>query len=283
MKNLGILLLIGYLVYWGACMTPEAKAGELDRKTVLTFSQPVEIPGIVLPAGTYVFNFLGSTADRNVIEVLSQDEQKVYATIEAIPDYQANATGESSIVFEERNAGAPRTIKEWFFPDRRYGHKFIYPETGALELGNSGEPESADNLVESAGLQFAEGSTTKNEPDMATEHSGHMTQPEETDYLRLLHQRQTEPPELAKADESANKPLKSPGLSYLQVLHQRQMEELEQRQIASQQAMVSELPRTGSPLPLVGLSGILLLAAGVGFRLCYKRVVFKPSSLRDAF
>jgi len=49
----------------GLCLTalcvlaaPKAKADAWDRKTVITFSDPVEIPGIgvhILQAGTYVF------------------------------------------------------------------------------------------------------------------------------------------------------------------------------------------------------------------------------------
>jgi hypothetical protein len=200
MKNQGTLLLIGCLVCWGACLTPKAKAGDWDQKPVLTFSQPVEIPGIVLPAGTYVFSFLGSTADRNLIDVLSQDEQKVYATIEAIPDYRANAVGGTSIVFEERKAGAPHAIKEWFFPDRRYGHEFVYPGMGVLELGE----------FNNAGVTMA--------------HSGQMMAPEEGDYLRLLHAKQKEAFEITSADQSAKKPMESGALSYLQALHQKQRE-----------------------------------------------------------
>lgn len=207
-------------------LPPKVKGSEWDRKAILTFDQPVEIPGNVLPAGTYVFSFLGSTADRNLIDVLSKDEQKVYATIEAIPDYRANATGETSIIFEERKADAPHAIKEWFFPDRRYGHEFVYPDMGPLELGKSDEPESANNLVESVGLQSAEAPSIKNEPDVTVEHLGQMTQPEETDYLRLLHQKQTGAFEFTKADESASKPAETTGLSYLQALHQKQIEAL---------------------------------------------------------
>jgi hypothetical protein len=258
MKSPKTILLIGCLVYWGVCLTPNAKAGQWDQKTVLTFSQPVEIPGLVLPAGTYVFSFLGSTADRNFIEVLSQDEQMVYATIEAIPDYRPNAVGETSIVYEQRKAGAPHAIKEWFFPDRRYGHEFVYPEMGALELGKA--EQSANIPAESAERQSREAQSTKNEPEV--------TQPEETSYLRLLRQRQTKAPELAKADEpeSADKSAGSAELTYLQLLHQKQLEAL------PQSAMVSELPRTASSLPLVGLLGILLLAATFGLRLYSKRI-----------
>ncbi len=248
MKNLRMLLLISCSIFWGACLTPKAKAGEWDRKTVLTFDQPVEIPGVVLPAGKYVFNFLGSTADRNVIEVFSQDEQKLYATIEAIPDYRTNAAGETLIVFEERKASAPRAIKEWFFPDRRYGHEFVYPETGTLELGKV------------------------NEPYVAREAYVQMMPFEDTDYLRLLHQKQTESSGIAKAEESAIQPAESSGMSYLQVLHQKQIEAPHQEQIPAQAAMVRELPRAGSALPLAGLSGVLLLAAGVGLRLGFNRI-----------
>jgi hypothetical protein len=247
MKNLGTLLLIGGLVCWGAYLAP-ARAGDWDQKTVLTFSRPVEVPGIVLPAGTYVFSFLGSTADRNLIEVLSRDEQKVYATIEAIPDYRADATGGTSIVFEERKAGAPHAIKEWFFPDHRYGHEFVYPDMGVLELGKSDESKAMIG------------------------YSGQTMQPETTDYLRVLHLKQTGSPEPVGAEESATRPIESGGMSYLQVLHRKQFEMMRQEQAPVQSAMLRELPRTSSYLPLVGLSGILLLATGIGLRLYLRRV-----------
>ena len=52
----------------GVVAAPDAKADEWNRKTVITFSVPVEIPGVhlagwgVLPAGTYVFKILDSQA-----------------------------------------------------------------------------------------------------------------------------------------------------------------------------------------------------------------------------
>jgi len=220
MRNPKTILLISCLVCLGAYLAPEAKAGEWDREAVLTFSQPVEIPGAVLAAGTYVFSFLGSTADRNIIEVLSQDEQTVYATIEAIPDYRANATGESSLVFEARKPGVPLVIKEWYFPDRRYGHEFVYPETGTpLELGNPGAPHTS------------------------MERSGPMTQPEETDYVRLLRQKQTGALELGRADESGNRPSQSAGeLSYLQVLHEKQREAAKPLQVPARDRAPAQRP-----------------------------------------
>jgi hypothetical protein len=215
---------------------PKATAGEFDRKIRITFGQPVEIPGLILPEGIYVFNFFGSTADRNLIDVLSQDEQKVYATIEAIPDYSADAIGETSLVFEQRNPNAPHAIKEWFFPDRRYGHVFVYPETGPLEIGKSNDLESEQNLVETPGLQSTVVLLNKNErTDAAIGHSEKKMQPEETDYLRVLHQKQAEALEAAKTGTSENVqiPAESPKLNYLQALHLKQTKELQRKQIAA--------------------------------------------------
>src|SRR5687768_4502518 len=47
------------------------------EKTFLTFSGPVELPGVTLQAGTYVFK-LADTPGRNVVQVMSQDEKEVH-------------------------------------------------------------------------------------------------------------------------------------------------------------------------------------------------------------
>ena len=48
-------------------VTLGARADEWNKKTVLTFSQPLELPGIVLPAGTYVFKLANLSGTRNVV------------------------------------------------------------------------------------------------------------------------------------------------------------------------------------------------------------------------
>src|SRR5580692_5367816 len=74
----------------GAVATPGVKADDWNKKTVITFSGPVEIPGVhltgwsILPAGTYVFKLLDSQSDRHIIQIFSKDEKTIYATILAI-------------------------------------------------------------------------------------------------------------------------------------------------------------------------------------------------------
>ena len=85
--------------------TPRAAADEFDKKTIVTFNAPVEIPGKALPAGTYVFKLLDSTANRNIVQIFDKDEKQLYATILAVPDYRMQPSDKPVIQFEERSSG----------------------------------------------------------------------------------------------------------------------------------------------------------------------------------
>jgi hypothetical protein len=91
-----------------------ASAQAWNKRTSVTFSGPVEIPGVgaqVLPAGTYVFRLLDSQSDRNIVQILNADESHVYATILAIPNYRLRATDKTVMTFAERAAGEPQAIR----------------------------------------------------------------------------------------------------------------------------------------------------------------------------
>src|SRR6266853_2328306 len=105
MNRFKIVTTVCCMVLATAMLAPSAKADEWNRKTVITFSAPVEIPGVhlagwaVLPAGTYVFKILDSQSDRHIVQIFSQDETTVYATILAIPNYRLQATDKTVITF----------------------------------------------------------------------------------------------------------------------------------------------------------------------------------------
>src|SRR5674476_1578954 len=92
----------------GAVIAPRARADDWNRKTTMTFSGPVEIPGVhltgfgVLPAGTYVFKILDSQSDRHIVQIFNQDETMILSLILAIPNYRLKATGKTVITFTER-------------------------------------------------------------------------------------------------------------------------------------------------------------------------------------
>jgi hypothetical protein len=104
-----------------------ARADEFDRLMVITFSGPVEVPGTVLPEGTYEFKLADPNGDRNVVEIRSSDGSKVYATLVTIPADRATPTDEPVVTFEERAAGAPEAIHTLFYPGETTGMELVYP------------------------------------------------------------------------------------------------------------------------------------------------------------
>jgi hypothetical protein len=127
-----VILLVG-LGYLGGMISP-ATADESDQKTTFSFSGPVEIPGQVLQAGTYVFKLADSGADRDIVQVFSKDETHLYGIFLAIPDERLQPAGKPIITFEEAPAGSPEAVKAWFYPGDKYGHEFVYPKTRAVGL-----------------------------------------------------------------------------------------------------------------------------------------------------
>jgi len=65
--------------------TSAAQAQPSDKRTYFTFSGPVALPGVTLPAGRYVFRIVDDTTTRKVIQVLSDDEKKPYTMSNTIP------------------------------------------------------------------------------------------------------------------------------------------------------------------------------------------------------
>src|SRR6266849_4325540 len=128
------------LALMGAALSPSLKADAWDRKTTITFSGPVEIPGVhragwgVLPAGTYVFKIVDSASDRHIVQIFSKDMLTVYATILAIPNYRLKATDKTVITFRERPSGEPEALRAWFYPGREWGEEFVYPKAKAIAL-----------------------------------------------------------------------------------------------------------------------------------------------------
>ena len=127
-----------------------ANASESDKKTIFTFSQPVELPGVALPAGTYVFKVLDSLSDRNIVQVFNKDETKLIGTFVTIPDYTPQPSDKTIVKFSETSAGGPKAIKEWFYPGENVGWEFVYPKKRAVELAKASQqavPSMPDNMT----------------------------------------------------------------------------------------------------------------------------------------
>jgi hypothetical protein len=118
-----------------ALMLPAARATEYDQATKFTFNQSVQIPGRVLPAGTYWFVLADTNDARNVVQVFNSDRTMLYATVFTIDARRSNtAIGDTAITFAARGTMQPEAMVLWFYPGRNSGHEFLYPATDQKEL-----------------------------------------------------------------------------------------------------------------------------------------------------
>ncbi|MBK9166851.1 MAG: hypothetical protein IPM24_05230 [Bryobacterales bacterium] len=243
MKLLKTVVTVCSIALIGAIVTPDAKADAWNRKTVVTFSGPVEIPGVhlrgwgVLPAGTYVFKILDSQSDRHIVQILNQDETTVYATILAIPNYRLKVTDKTVITFSERPAGQPEALRAWFYPGRNWGEEFVYPKAKAVELAKITNvpvlftpatlPLEVVEPIESPDAPVV--TELKRAPVMAVRPTG-----EEVQVAQVV----TPPPPAEMRVETA--------------------------QVAREPERM--LPETASTLPLMGLFGLIALGAAFALR-----------------
>jgi hypothetical protein len=221
-----------------AAFTPLAKADEWNQETVFTSKVPFEIPGQVLPPGTYVFKLLDTIVDRDVVQVFNKDKTHVYGTFLAIPDYRLKPTGKTIITFEERAAGAPEAVRAWFYPGVNYGHEFVYPKMKAVELAKSNRQPVASMPNELA-ANTTKPATSANEPSVNAMKQAPLKAQKSTEEVAVAEV--FTPPPATQA--TAQKPQPS-----------------------------QQLPKTASLLPLIGLCGLLSLALAGLLRIAQARM-----------
>lgn len=120
-----------------AFLAPGAHADDWNKRTYLTFSGPVQIPGATLPAGTYTFEIANPDTMRHVIRVSQKDTNKPIGLFMTIPMDRLDPPNDNLIMFSERPAGTPQAIQVWFYPGDRIGEEFVYPKSQAVAIAKA--------------------------------------------------------------------------------------------------------------------------------------------------
>jgi hypothetical protein len=127
-----------------AAVTATAQTSPSDRTTYVTFSGPVSLPGMTLPAGTYTFRLLDSQTDRHIVQVFDREGAKLMTTLLAVPAERREATGDPVITFKETPADRPPAVHYWYYAGDLAGNELVYPKSQAILIANaSGEPVMA--------------------------------------------------------------------------------------------------------------------------------------------
>ena len=110
-----------------AVLAPNARAQAFSERMKVTFSGPVEVPGTVLPAGSYVFESLDS---RHMTRILKADGSDCVATVFTVPEERLNVAETSIVQLKESSNGVPPKVDAWFMPGNTVGDQFIYDQSG---------------------------------------------------------------------------------------------------------------------------------------------------------
>lgn len=241
MKLFGTAVTALSLALLGTMFVSTVQADDWNRKTKVTFSAPVEIPGVhlkgwgVLPAGTYIFKILDSQSDRHIVQIFNADETIVYATVLAIPNYRLQATDKTVITFRERPTGQPEALRAWFYPGRNWGEEFVYPKAKAMELAKATNVPVLFAAVELP-VEVAEPIKTVDAPVVAELRRAPIMAIRPTGEEVQLAQAVTPPPAAAEATATP------------------------------------ALPATASSLPLIAMFGMLALMSAFALRSIAKRL-----------
>jgi len=208
--------------------TMTGNADTWSKRTKVTFSGPVQIPGpntqtgvVTLPAGTYIFRLMDSPSNRRIVQVTNLRGDHVYSTILALNDYRLNASSKTVMYFTESKTGTPPPIKAWFYPGDNFGQRFVYPKPQAEQIAAVVQQPVPSHTV------------TVVEKTKIVEVPVYIETPakQETAY---------KPEELAKADATDTAGVDGEAVK--------------------EEAPAAKLPKTASSLQLTGFLGALLLA-----------------------
>jgi len=98
-----------------------------ERTTYLTFNRSVQLPGVTLDRGTYIFELLDSASAPGVVRVVSGDRKVAYFLgLTNAAERPRGMRSDASVSFGEAQAGAAPPITAWWPVGERSGRAFIY-------------------------------------------------------------------------------------------------------------------------------------------------------------
>jgi hypothetical protein len=117
-----------------------AMGATIDKRTTFTFNTPVAVPGVTLPAGSYLFR-IADTDTHKIVQVLSADGRIPYSMFFVLEAWRPTPSADPELTFIETAADMPHAIRTWWHPGESIGYDFLYPREQARRLARgSGTP-----------------------------------------------------------------------------------------------------------------------------------------------
>jgi hypothetical protein len=248
-------------------MAAPAFAQPFDKRTIFTFSGPVALPGVTLPAGQYVFRLADPNSSGRVVQVLNADGTKPFGLFFTVPAERLEPASTPEVRFMETASTAPAAIRTWWYPGERRGHEFIFPKDQARRLAQGG----------GQGVLTTQAQTTTTEQTNTADLSRLASGGEETHVSASTEPTAAAPSGGAQAGQLASSalsiltpsipavgsaPVPAPATS-----QQAAAPAAGAPPVESSRSRRTRLPQTATQLPLVAAAGtmLLMISASLGY------------------
>ena len=280
-----------------------AQQTNTSERTFLTFSNTVEMPGVTLPAGTYVFK-LADTGSRNVVQVWNEQENQMLGQWLFVQAERPEVSEENVVMFRETPAGSTPAVQYWYFPGEKVGKEFIYPKDQAMKIaaatgsrvltGEGTEVSSVDAQGNVTAWEKQQSSQASAAADSQGAIRGSVAAESSSADSTVTNAPAAAQPSAPAGSLAGNRGVQAEAQVEADAQDRSDdvIADVDARadasaqdnaparpaqpvgtsgaQAESQVARADELPRTASPLALTGLMGLLSLAGAMGLR-AYRR------------
>jgi hypothetical protein len=233
-------------------------ADEYDRKTVISISQPLEVPGVVLPPGTYVMRLFNSSTNRHIVQFMNERQNQQLALTFAISAERIRPAEKTILTMYEGSQGAPPAARTWFYPGDTVGQEFLYPHKQAVRISERTKV-AVPEIETGKPAEVSVAAAVKNDKDDEVKK-------DKDDEAESVAQSRVESPLIARA-EPAPEPIPAPEPQQAVQPPPQTEPETPAAQSDAVSTSSDSLPKTAGNGPLALLIGSLAFVAAFGLRM----------------
>jgi len=289
MKRINPLSIAAPMALLLLAAAPKMFSDDHDKKTDVTISEAVQVPGAVLQPGKYMFILLNSSSDRHIIEIKSEDGSKLYSMSFATAASRVVRTSDVVLTFYEMPEGSPPAVRQWFWPGDYEGQEFLYSHQDALKI-SAGSGQTVPELTDQEAAKVADQTAPVSGDQTAAVQQSSTQSSQSVEQASVTTQQQTAQP---SPDQGVQQPIEStqavnqdqaavqaaPPVDHSNdTVAQNPPVEIAQNytpapapapalQNTATSNDNSSLPQTASDMPLIGLVGLLSLVSAATLRL----------------
>jgi hypothetical protein len=139
MKINKLYIVIGLIFAFGLFFALAAHADERNQETLISFSAPIQIPGHVLPAGTYRFQLAEPGDELQMVRIYNADGTVLYATLQTVAAQRSRLAEDVVVTLAAPQSGGPEYLVKWFYRGNTDGHEFVYSKPQEREIARAAQ------------------------------------------------------------------------------------------------------------------------------------------------